>query len=88
MKYTITKTDNYLTFSLGRNRCENMMAVRDRVSELVQEVCNGDYKIDKLPNAAYDLRDERQAAYFSHARENMKTDIAHIIMYANQQIYD
>lgn len=47
-----------------------------------------DYKIDKLPNAAYDLRDERQAAYFSHARENMKTDIAHIIMYANQQIYD
>ena len=46
-----------LTFSLGRNRCENMMAVRDRASELVQEVCNGDYKIDKLPNAAYDLRD-------------------------------
>lgn len=88
MKYTITKTDNDLTFSLGRNRCENMMAVRDRVSELVHEVCNGDYKIDKLPNAAYDLRDERQAAYFSHARENMKTDIAHIIMYANQQIYD
>lgn len=65
-----------------------MMAVCDRASELVQEVCNGDYKIDKLPNAAYDLRDERQAAYFSHARENMKTDIAHIIMYANQQIYD
>ena len=61
-----------------------MMAVCDRASELVQEVCNGDYKIDKLPNAAYDLRDERQAAYFSHAREN----IAHIIMYANQQIYD
>jgi len=77
-----------LTFSLGRNRCENMMSVRDRARELVQEVCNGDYKIDKLPNAAYDLRYERQAAYFSHARKNMKTDIAHIIMYANQQIYD
>lgn len=61
-----------------------MMVVRDRASELVQEVCNGDYKIDKLTNAAYDLRDESQVAYFSHARENMKTDIAHIIMYANQ----
>ena len=41
-----------------------MMSVRDRARELVQEVCNGDYKIDKLPNAAYDLRYERQAAYF------------------------
>lgn len=51
-----------LTFSLGRNRCENMMSVRDRARELVQEVCNGDYKIDKLPNAAYDLRYESQAA--------------------------
>lgn len=58
-----------LTFSLGRNRCENMISVRDRARELVQEVCNGDYKIDKLPNAAYDLRYERQTAYFSHARK-------------------
>ena len=65
-----------------------MTAVRDRASELVQEICNGNFKIDEFPNATYDLRDERQAAYFSHARENMKTDIAHIIMYANQQIYD
>ena len=65
-----------------------MVAVHNRTSKLVQEVYDGEYKIDKLPNAAYDLRGERQAAYFSHARENMKTDVAHIIMYDNQQIYD
>lgn len=64
------------------------MAVRDRIGNLVQEVYEGKYKIDKLPNAAYDLRGERQVAYFSHVRENMKTDIAHVIMDDNQQIYD
>ena len=65
-----------------------MTAVRSRTRRLVQEVNDGEYKIEKLPNAAYNFTGERQAAYYSHVRENMKTDIAHIIMYENQQVYD
>lgn len=59
-----------LIFSVEKNRCESMVAVHNRTGKLVQEVYDGEYKIDELPNAAYDLRGERQAAYFSHAREN------------------
>ena len=64
-----------------------MTLVQERTRQLVQEICDGEYKVDKLPNAAYDLRGERQTAYFSHARENLNTDIAHGIMYDNQQTY-
>ena len=62
--------------------------LNNRLRNLVMEVYAGEYKIDQLPNAAYDFRDERQAIYFSHARQNMETDIAHIIMYENQQVDD
>lgn len=65
-----------------------MRTGQTRVDELIQEVVDGLYEIEKLPNAAYDLTGERQVAYFSHARENMKTDIAHVIMYENQQLND
>lgn len=34
-----------------------------------------------------ELVGELQVTYFSHARENMKTDITHIIMDGNQQVY-
>ena len=50
-----------------------MTLVQERTRQLVQEICDGEYKVDKLPNAAYGLRGERQTAYFSHARENLNT---------------
>lgn len=55
----------------------------NRINELVQEVYDGKYEIDRLPGKAYELTGERQSAYFLHARENMKTDFAHVIMEDN-----
>ena len=45
-----------------------------RISDLMQELESGQYKKEILPN--------------SHARENLKTDIAHAVMYSNQQLED
>lgn len=37
-----------------------------------------------MSNTSLALSDERQVEYFSHARENMKKDVAYIIMTNNQ----
>lgn len=63
-------------------------AVKKRVRKLVREVEDGRYTKDILPNASYDLTGERQSAYFSHARENMKTDLAHAVMEHGQDLAD
>lgn len=47
---------------------------------LLREVFSGTWKKDRLPNASLSLTAEAQAAYFSQARNNMKTEIAHCIM--------
>lgn len=51
-----------------------------RVAGLLREVFSGTWKKDRLPNASLSLTAEAQAAYFSQARNNMKTEIAHCIM--------
>ena len=58
------------------------------ISDLMQELESGQYKKEILPNSSYEMSGERQAMYFSHARENLKTDIAHAVMYSNQQLED
>lgn len=58
--------------------------INKRVAQLVNEVAVGEHTIDVLYNTALALNDERQVEYFSHTRENMKKDVAYIIMTNNQ----
>ena len=58
--------------------------ISKRVAQLINEVAVGEHTIDVL----LALSDERQVEYFSHARENMKKDVAYIIMTNNQNTDD
>ena len=53
-----------------------MMAVRDRASELVQEVCNGDYKIDEriMMNALLDYTADVHRLKDFHDIELIRTE--------------
>lgn len=57
-----------------------MTSVQERIQRLVQEISDGEYKKERFLDMADELRGEYQTEYFSHARENMKTDMAHILM--------
>lgn len=46
---------------------------------LVNEVKNGEHKMDVLSDDFYDLSGEAQAIYFSKIRDFMNTNIGHII---------
>ena len=54
--------------------------ISKRVAQLINEVAVGEHTIDVLSNTSLALSDERQVEYFSHARENMKKDVAYIII--------
>ena len=62
--------------------------ISKRVAQLINEVAVGEHTIDVLSNTSLSLSDERQVEYFSHARENMKKDVAYIIMTNNQNTDD
>ena len=62
--------------------------ISKRVAQLINEVAVGGHTIDVLSNTSLALSDERQVEYFSHARENMKKDVAYIIMTNNQNTDD
>lgn len=62
--------------------------IEDRITRLVDEVVNGQHKIDVLYNASLALSEERQVEYFSHTRSNMETDIAYVIMNNDQNSED
>lgn len=53
---------------------------------LVNEVKNGEYKMDVSSDDFYDLSGEAQAIYFSKMRDFMNTNISHIIFCENQQL--
>lgn len=53
---------------------------------LVNEVKNGEYKMDVSSDDFYDLSGEAQAIYFSKIRDFMNTRVSHIIFYENQQL--
>ena len=55
---------------------------------MVNEVADGEHTIDVLYNASLALDGERQVEYFSHIRENMKKDVAYIIMNDNEDTRD
>ncbi len=55
---------------------------------MINEVAVGEHTIAVLSNTFLVLSDEGQIEYFSHARENMKKDIAYIIMTNNQNTDD
>lgn len=63
-------------------------AANKRRNNLVLEVLNGEKEKDVLPNSAYSFEEERQAQYFSHARNNMKSDMAYATMNHMQQLDD
>lgn len=67
---------------------QNETESRRRVAKLVDEVEEGQYEVDILKNASYEMVGERQVEYFSHLRENMFTDIAFSIMTNYQQLND
>lgn len=62
--------------------------ISKRVNQLINEVAVGEHTIDVLSNTSLALSDERQVEYFSHARENIKKDVAYIIMTNNQNFDD
>lgn len=53
---------------------------------LVNEVKNGEYKMDVSSDDFYDLSGEAQAIYFSKMRDFMNTRVSYIIFYENQQL--
>lgn len=59
---------------------------QERVNVLLLEIASGLYVREALPNAAYGMIGERQIEYFSRARANMETEIAHIFMEGPQQL--
>lgn len=63
-----------------------MYLLNKDVLQLVNEVKNGEHKMDKLSNSAYDLSGEAQAVYFSKIRDFMNTNVSHIIFCENQQL--
>lgn len=56
------------------------------IMQLTNEVIAGEHVMDTLPNDAQSFSDETQALYFSNTRKNMKSDVFHIIVNANQQL--
>lgn len=66
----------------------NVEQIKRRVKSLVGEVMRGEHSIDFLPNSSYDFSEERQAMYFSNARKNMKSDMAHATIECGQQLED
>lgn len=66
----------------------SMVQEKDRVCELIEELERGEYKKDFLPNSSYEMSGEHQAMYFLHMRENMKTDIAYVIMHSGVDLRD
>lgn len=62
--------------------------INKRIVQLVNEVADGEHTIDVLYNASLALDGERQVEYFSHIRENMKKDVAYIIMNNNEDTRD
>lgn len=55
-------------------------AVNVRRNRLIEEIRSGERTKDVLPNSAFPFETERQAVYFSRARKNMKSDMAHATM--------
>lgn len=62
--------------------------INKRIVQLVNEVADGEHTIDVLYNASLALDGERQVECFSHIRENMKKDVAYIIMNDNEDTRD
>lgn len=60
----------------------------NRIEELLAEVWGREHTIDTLPNASFDFAAERQAIYFSNARKNMRSEMAHATMECGQSAED
>lgn len=58
------------------------------VDMLIQEILEGNYVKDILPNSAFGFTGEHQAMYFSNLRRNLKSDMAHAIMSNSQSLDD
>lgn len=59
-----------------------------RRNRLIEEIQSGETVKDVLLNAAFPFEAERQASYFSRARNNMKSDMAHSTMGQSNQADD
>ena len=59
-----------------------------RRNRLIEEIRSGEKVKDVLLNAAFPFEKERQAIYFSKARRNMKSDMAHATMRQSDSIGD
>lgn len=53
---------------------------------LVLEVKRGEQRKDVLSSSALEFTEERQAQHFSYLRENMKSEMARIVMEKGQQL--
>lgn len=59
-----------------------------RRAKLIQEILSGELQKDVLLNASFAFDKERQAAYFSRTRENMRSEMAYATMHHADQIDD
>ena len=59
-----------------------------RRNRLIEEILSGETVKDVLLNSAFPFENERQASYFSRARNNMKSDMARATMDQSTQLDD
>ena len=59
-----------------------------RRNRLIAEIRNGETVKAALPNSSFPFENERQAAYFSRTRNNMKSDMTHATMDQSKQLDD
>lgn len=59
-----------------------------RRNRLIAEIQSGETKKEVLLNASFPFEKERQASYFSQARNNMRSDMAHATMAHGNQAED
>lgn len=60
--------------------------MRTGIDNLIEEIMNGEYMRDVLPESAFDFSGECQAQYFSHLRKNLESDTAHSVMTVHQDL--
>lgn len=66
----------------------DIIQIKNRITELIDEVKHGLHTKDILINSSYDFSGEMQALYFSNMRKNMKSEMADSVMNHKQQLAD
>lgn len=61
---------------------------KEIVRRLTDEILSGKYRIERLPDDAFDFSNEVQAMYFSKARKALHSEVAYLTMTISQDLRD